>query len=80
MTCMTNMEPVGFLYQLALFGATRRTLVSLRQQSSGKQSGAVGACWAHNPEVGRSKLLFATYKLLDRKAIPKFLDAFIVEL
>ena len=45
-----------------------------------QQSGAVEACWAHNPEVGRSKLLSATYKLLDRKAIPKFLDAFIVEL
>ena len=26
---------------------------------AGEQSGAVGACWAHNPEVGRSKLLSA---------------------
>ena len=26
------------------------------QSMSTKQDGAVEACWAHNPEVGRSKL------------------------
>ena len=29
-----------------------------------KQSGAVEACWAHNPEVRRSKLRSASYSLL----------------
>ena len=29
-----------------------------------KQSGAVEACWAHNPEVRRSKLRSANYPLL----------------
>ena len=38
---------------------TRRRLVSLSRKLAGEQSGAVGACWAHNPEVGRSKLLSA---------------------
>ena len=43
---------------------TRRTLVSLSRSLAGEQSGAVGACWAHNPEVGRSKLLSANDSFL----------------
>ena len=35
-----------------------------------KQSGAVEACWAHNPEVGRSKLLSAkTFFLIHNSPI-----------
>ena len=53
---------------------------SILLAQNNQQSGAEEACWAHNPEVGRSKLLSATYKILDREAILKFLDAFMVEL
>lgn len=34
-----------------------------RVASEGKQSGAVEACWAHNPEVDRSKLSSANFIL-----------------
>ena len=51
---------------------TRRTLVSLSRSLAGEQSGAVGACWAHNPEVGRSKLLSAkTFSLIPHSPTTK---------
>ena len=40
-----------------------------------KQDGAGEACWAHNPEVGRSKLSPAQFFL--RKFIEFFLDAYM---
>ena len=55
------------------FGATWATLVSLASWMAGKQSGAVGACWAHNPEVGRSKLLSAkTFSLIHYSSMVKW--------
>ena len=36
------------------FGKTK--ISNLIQRESGKQGGAVEACWAHNPKVDRSRL------------------------
>ncbi|KAK4017878.1 hypothetical protein OUZ56_033828 [Daphnia magna] len=47
-----------------------------------QQSGAAEACWAHNPEVRRSKLRFAMVKCspATRPARVRFpVDAFYVE-
>ena len=47
-------------------------LGSLPFTMTGEQSGAVGACWAHNPEVGRSKLLSAkTFFVIHNSPIMK---------
>ena len=63
-----NKSPLVFIP----FGATRRILASLTLHWAGEQSGAVGACWAHNPEVGRSKLLSAkTFSLICHSPIVK---------
>jgi hypothetical protein len=41
-----------------------------------KQSGAVEACWAHNPEVRRSKLRSANkFFLTNKKAFLPFLPS-----
>ena len=46
------------------------TSYPLTHQFVRQQSGAVEACWAHNPEVGRSKLPSASNFFMQKVIIP----------